>query len=171
MYQYHKSLILFLISIETTEKIQSPVTIGTFLNLLFKKYKYSCLGLLSKVFGFVFSAYLKKKNFFSFLLSPMYWVGQKDHPGFPITSYLNELFDQPNRWLLFQARLNHPVPVAGPEGEQGQRKHILQWWLDRTGKLHKSSSHNRHTLTWVYLEEERSIPPDKASWEMNYPVG
>ena len=60
MYQYHKSLILFLISIEITEKIQSPGTIGTFLHLLFKKYKYCSLDLLSEVFGFVFSAYLKK---------------------------------------------------------------------------------------------------------------
>ena len=81
MYQYHKSLILFLISLEITEKIQFPGTIGTFLHIIFKKYKYYSLGLLSEVFGFVFSAYLK--NFFCcFLLSPVYWVGQKGHPGF-----------------------------------------------------------------------------------------
>ena len=66
MYQYHKSLILFLISLEITEKIQFPGTIGTFLHILFKKYKYYSLGLLSEVFGFVFSAYLKKKFFFFF---------------------------------------------------------------------------------------------------------
>ena len=83
MYQYHKSLILFLISIETTEKIQSAGTIGTFLNLLFKKHKYSCLGLLSKVLGFVFSAYLKKKIFFLFYYHLYIGLAKKIIQAFP----------------------------------------------------------------------------------------
>lgn len=83
MYQYHKNLILCLISIETTEKIQSPGTIGTFLHLLFKKYKYSSLGLLSEVFGFVFSAYLEKNFFFFFYYHLCIGLAEKVIQAFP----------------------------------------------------------------------------------------
>lgn len=141
MYWSHKNRTLALITITTILKIQSVGKIETFLKIPFS----SSNGIVPLIF-FFFLGYLALSFSHSF------------HHLEHISYYLCR--------NLFKIKWHDKVP----EEEQGQRNYVLQCWLNRIGKLHKCSSHNRHTFMWLYVKEDRKATlPDKAGWERKYP--